>query len=126
MTSSASFRHHRWKDVREQVMGGTITRRFVAGEQAMVAQICFKAGDMAPRHSHPNEQITYLVSGALRFQLGEHGEQELVARAGEVLVIPSGLPHAAEALEDTEVVDVFAPPREDWLTGSDAFPPEAR
>jgi len=126
MSAPAGFHHHRWEDLSEEAMGGAITRRFVTGRQAMVAQIFFKAGDVAPRHFHPNEQVTCLVSGALRFELGEDGQHELIARAGEVLVIPAGLPHGAQALEDTEVFDVFAPPRQDWLAGGGAIPAEAR
>jgi quercetin dioxygenase-like cupin family protein len=62
-----------------------------------------------------------VLSGALRFQLGARGEHELVARAGDVLVIPADLPHGAQALEDTQLIDVFAPPREDWLAGTGAY-----
>lgn len=105
---------------------GTITRRLVTGEQAMVAEVVLRAGDIAPRHSHSNEQVTCLLSGAMRFRLGADGEHELIARAGGVLVIPPNLPHEAEALEDTRVLDVFAPPRHDWLAQADAPLGEAR
>ena len=75
-----------------------------------------------PRHSHLNEQISWIAEGALRFTLGEPGrEQTMDVRAGEVLVIPGNLPHAAEALEDTVDFDLFAPPRQDWITGDDAY-----
>ncbi|HUY83100.1 MAG TPA: cupin domain-containing protein [Steroidobacteraceae bacterium] len=74
-----------------------------------------------PQHSHENEQLTYIVEGALRFWLGADGTQQLDVRAGEVLVIPSGLAHRALALEDTLDVDVFCPPRADWLAGTDAY-----
>ena len=102
-------------------MKGTITRRMISGGQAMIAQIVLKKGDTVPRHSHHNEQITYVVSGKLRLLLGEQGEREIVVAAGEVLVIPPNLPHSAEALEDTLDVDVFAPPREDWLNRTDDY-----
>ncbi len=75
----------------------------------------------APRHSHENEQITYVLEGALRPWLGPRGDQELIAGADEVLVIPSHLEHGAMALEDTLNVDVFNPPRQDWLIGTDAY-----
>ena len=78
----------------------------------MIAQVFLKEGDFVPQHSHHNEQLTYIISGALHFHLGEKGEHELVVRAGEVLVIPSNLPHSALASEDTLDVDVFSPPRE--------------
>jgi len=121
MKATATFQHHRWEALPEDGMGGSITRRLVSGQQAMVARIAFKAGDVAPRHSHPNEQITCILSGALSFQLGAAGEQELVLRAGELLVIPPDLPHGAQALEDTQVIDIFAPPRQDWLAGTGAY-----
>jgi quercetin dioxygenase-like cupin family protein len=87
----------------------------------MIAHVYFKKGDDVPRHSHENEQITYVLDGALHFWLGADGERELIVRSGEVLVIPSYLPHRALALEDTLDVDVFNPPRQDWLTGTDAY-----
>jgi quercetin dioxygenase-like cupin family protein len=74
-----------------------------------------------PRHSHENEQVTYILSGALRFWIGEDESQEVVVRAGEVLHIPANLPHKAEALEDTLDLDVFSPPRQDWLDGTDDY-----
>ena len=87
----------------------------------MIAQIYFEEGDDVPQHAHANEQITYILKGALRFWLGEDGQREIVVRAGEVLVIPSELPHRALALEETLDVDVFTPPRQDWLDGTDAY-----
>jgi quercetin dioxygenase-like cupin family protein len=87
----------------------------------MIAHVYLKKGDEVPQHSHENEQITYVLEGALQFWLGEKGERELTILAGEVLVIPSNLPHRALALEDTLDVDVFNPPRQDWLDGSDAY-----
>jgi quercetin dioxygenase-like cupin family protein len=83
--------------------------------------VSLKKGDDVPQHSHENEQLTYILEGALHFWLGEKGERELTVRAGEVLVIPSNLPHRALALEDTLDVDVFNPPRQDWLDGTDAY-----
>jgi quercetin dioxygenase-like cupin family protein len=87
----------------------------------MIAHVHFEKGDDVPRHSHENEQITYILEGALLFKLGANGEREVIVRAGEVLVIPSFLPHSAVALEDTLDVDVFNPPRQDWLAGTDAY-----
>ena len=86
----------------------------------MIAHVYLKKGAVVPRHQHDNEQITYILEGALRFRLGED-EQEVEVRAGNVLVIPSNLPHSAEALEDTLDVDVFDPPRRDWLDGTDSY-----
>ena len=78
-------------------------------------------GDDVPRHSHDNEQITYILHGALQFWFGADDGREIIVRAGEVLVIPSNVPHRALALEDTLDVDIFNPPRQDWLAGTDAY-----
>jgi quercetin dioxygenase-like cupin family protein len=116
-----SAKHYRWNELPAEPMKGTITRRLITSERMMIAHVYLKAGDDVPQHSHENEQITYILEGALHFWLGEQGERELTVRAGEVLVIPSWLPHRALAVEDTLDVDVFNPPREDWLNGTDAY-----
>jgi quercetin dioxygenase-like cupin family protein len=103
----------------ERVTDG-IHRRVISGEHTMVAHIYLKKGVVVPMHSHHNEQVTYLLEGALKFAIGEE-EKELVLRAGEVLHIPPHVPHAAEALEDCLDVDVFSPPRQDWLDGTDDY-----
>jgi quercetin dioxygenase-like cupin family protein len=87
----------------------------------MIAHIYLKKGGIVPLHSHHNEQITYVLEGALKFLLGEDQDVEVIVRSGEVLTIPPHLPHSAEALEDTLDVDVFNPPRQDWLDGTDAY-----
>ena len=87
----------------------------------MLAHVYLQAGSVVPKHSHENEQVTYILEGALRFWIGDDGEEQLDVRAGEVLHIPSNVPHKAEALEDTLDVDVFSPPRQDWLDGTDAY-----
>jgi quercetin dioxygenase-like cupin family protein len=115
------FQHQRWTEIPEEAMKGTITRKLITGDRMMIAQVFLKEGDFVPQHSHHNEQLTYIISGALHFHLGEKGEHELVVRAGEVLVIPSNLLHSALALEDTLDVDVFSPPREDWLNKTDDY-----
>ena len=112
----------RWSDVTVETLNPLLTRQFITGSQAMLARIDLKRGAVVPRHSHPNEQISWITEGALRFTLGEAGNQRTVeVRAGEVLVIPGNLPHAAEALEDTVDFDLFAPPRQDWITRDDAY-----
>lgn len=118
---SQSAKHYRWNELPAEPMKGTITRRLITSERMMIAHVYLKKGDDVPQHSHENEQITYILEGALHFWLGEKGERELTVRAGEVLVIPSWLPHRALAVEDTLDVDVFNPPREDWLNGTDAY-----
>ena len=121
MIDSSGLQHHRWIDLPEEALKGSITRRLIAAQRMMIAQIFLKKGDDVPRHSHDNEQITYVLTGRLRIVLGEHGEREVIVNAGEVLVIPPNLPHSAVALEDTLDVDVFSPPRADWLNKTDAY-----
>jgi quercetin dioxygenase-like cupin family protein len=87
----------------------------------MIAHVYLKKGCVVPKHSHENEQITYILEGALLFTLGEEQNVEVTVSAGEVLTIPSNLPHMAVALEDTLDVDIFNPPRQDWLEKSDAY-----
>ena len=113
--------HYRWRDLPTEPLKGTITRRLVTSERMMIAHVYFKKGDDVPRHSHENEQITYILEGALNFWFGANGEREITVRAGEVVVIPSHLPHRALALQDTLDVDIFCPPRQDWLNGTDAY-----
>ena len=84
----------------------------------MLSRIILRKGSIVPQHSHDNEQITYVLEGALKFVIEG---KELIVRSGEILVIPSNLPHSAEALEDTVDLDIFCPPREDWIRGTDAY-----
>lgn len=114
-------RHQPWNDLEwEEVVPG-IRRRIINGDAMMMAHVHLARGAVVPRHQHENEQFTYILEGALRFRLGESLEREVVVRAGEVLHIPSNLPHEAEALEDTLDLDVFHPPRADWLDGTDSY-----
>jgi quercetin dioxygenase-like cupin family protein len=118
---AARAKHYRWDDMAAEPLKDGLSRRLITSERMMIAHVYLKKGADVPRHSHENEQITYILEGALQFWLGENETQELTVRAGEVLVIPSNLPHRALALEDTLDVDVFNPPRQDWLSGSDAY-----
>jgi len=120
-SSGAAAKFYRWQDLAAEPLKGTITRKLITSQRMMIAHVHFKKGDDVPLHSHENEQITYILEGALHFWLGEQGEREVTVRAGEVLVIPSNLPHRALALEDTLDMDVFNPPRQDWLDGTDAY-----
>ena len=119
MTKTAQ--HYNWDRLPQEPLNPLLDRRMISGEKMMIAQILLKKDCVVPRHQHENEQITFVISGALRFLLGENQDEEVVVRGGEVLVIPSNLPHSALALEDTVDVDVFCPPRQDWLDGSDAY-----
>jgi unsaturated pyranuronate lyase len=114
-------RHFRWDDMPRETVNPLLDRRLVTGERLMLAHVYLKKGCVVPRHAHENEQLTYVLEGALHFWLGEDESEEVVVRAGEVLTIPPNLPHKALALEDTLDVDVFSPPRADWLAGTDAY-----
>ena len=98
-----------------------LDRRLITGDRMMLAHVYLKKGCIVPKHSHENEQITYILEGALRFKLGEDQRETITVGPGEVLHIPSNLPHEAEALEDTVDVDVFSPPRADWLNKTDSY-----
>lgn len=112
---------HAWNDIPREILNEKLARKVISGEKTMIAQIFLDAGCIVPRHSHPNEQVSHVLKGALRFLIGEQQDEEIIVRSGEVLVIPSDLPHSAEALNDTLVVDTFCPPRADWLDGSDSY-----
>ena len=121
MEHKASVRTFRWDEMEKEPVTDGIERRIITGERMRVAHIYRKRGAVVPRHSHDNEQLTYILEGTLRFWIGD-GEAEVIdVRAGEVLHIPSNVPHMAEALEDTLDVDVFSPPRQDWLDKTDDY-----
>jgi unsaturated pyranuronate lyase len=107
---------HRWDEIALEKVTEMISRKIVSGEREMMAQIYLKRGALVPIHTHDSEQMTYILQGALRFHI--EGE-EIIVREGEVLHIPSRLPHQAEALEDTLELDVFSPVREDWIDSAD-------
>lgn len=117
---SEQAKHYIWSDRPLEHLRGDITRRYVTSDKAMIGEVTFRKGDSVPPHAHENEQFTHVVTGCLAFVLGERGEEAVTVRAGEVIVIPSNLLHAVEALEDTLEYDIFTPPRQDWIdTASD-------
>lgn len=111
----------RWDEVPLEPMRGGMSRRYVHSDNMMVAQVNFLKGDGVPAHRHDNEQYTYVVTGALRFLFGEDQSEEVVVGAGEIVFIPSGLLHSASADADTFELDIFNPPRRDWIEGDDAY-----
>lgn len=121
MPSESRAVHYCWETQPSEVMKGTITRKIITSQRIMFGEVRFKKGDTVPRHSHENEQFTYVVEGALKFWFGDEDGDEVVVNAGEVVVIPSNLPHRAEALHDTVEFDIFNPPRQDWLDKTDAY-----
>jgi quercetin dioxygenase-like cupin family protein len=113
-----SMEHFIWDSVPLEVMSDMISRKIISGEKAMIAQIYLKKNAVVPQHHHESEQVTYILEGALKFELEG---REVVVHAGEVLHIPSNVPHRAVALEDTLDLDVFSPIRQDWLSKNDAY-----
>jgi quercetin dioxygenase-like cupin family protein len=119
--NSASATLYRWKDLPKEQLKPDLERRLISTERLMLAHVYLEKGCIVPKHSHENEQLTYILEGVLRFFLREDESEVVDVAAGEVLHIPSHLPHKAEALETTLDVDIFCPPRQDWLDGSDAY-----
>jgi quercetin dioxygenase-like cupin family protein len=117
-TSRSSLQYVRLKELPVEQVNPLLDRQIVCGERSMLARIILRKGCIVPQHSHENEQISYILEGALKFLIEG---REIVVSAGEVLVIPSNVPHSAEALEDTVDLDLFCPPREDWLNKTDAY-----
>lgn len=112
------LKHFRWKDVEVEPLNPLLDRQMVTGQNLMLARILLKKGCVVPEHSHENEQLTYVLEGALKFWIDG---KEIIVGAGEVLCIPPHMPHKAEAVEDCVDIDVFYPPRQDWLNKSDAY-----
>jgi quercetin dioxygenase-like cupin family protein len=120
LTSSGAT-HYRWNDLPKEALNARLQRRLITTDRMMLAHVYMEPGCIVPKHSHENEQLTYILEGVLRFWLGDDEAETVDIAAGEVLHIPSFVPHRAEALERTLDVDIFCPPREDWLDGSDAY-----
>jgi quercetin dioxygenase-like cupin family protein len=114
----AELRHVPWSSVEVEALNPLLGRHFVVGQNIMLARVLLKKGCIVPEHSHPNEQLTFIAEGALKFWIDG---KEIVVNAGECLTIPPNMPHKAEALEDTVDFDVFNPPRADWMNKTDAY-----
>jgi quercetin dioxygenase-like cupin family protein len=107
-----------WSSVELEDLNPLLQRQFVVGQDIMLARVLLKKGCIVPLHSHHNEQVTYILEGALKFWIEG---KEIVVNAGEVLTIPPHMPHKAEALADTVDLDVFNPPRQDWINKTDNY-----
>src|SRR5262249_14881489 len=118
MSTPTQPKYIAWTNVEHEQLNPLIGREMVVGEKIMLARVLMKKGAHVPLHHHHNEQVTYILEGALKFAIDG---KEIVVRAGEVLCIPSNMPHEAWALEDTVDLDVFDPPREDWLNKTDNY-----
>jgi len=114
----AELRHIPWSSVKVEALNPLLGRHFVVGQNVMLARVLLKKGCIVPEHSHHNEQITYILEGALKFWIDG---KKIVVNAGEVLTIPPNMPHRAEALVDTVDLDIFNPPRADWINKTDAY-----
>ncbi|GAA3979278.1 cupin domain-containing protein [Hymenobacter antarcticus] len=121
METARQVTKYAWDDMPKEQLSDQLSRRLITGDKMMLAHVYLKKGCVVPLHHHENEQITYILEGALRFHIGAEDGEEIIVRAGEVLHIPSNVPHMAEALEDTLDVDIFSPPRQDWLDKSDDY-----
>lgn len=114
----SEVKHFRWSDLPIETLNPLLDRQLAVGDQIMVSRILLKKGCVVPMHSHVNEQVAYMLEGALRFTI--NGEDILV-RAGELLCIPPNVPHQAVAVEDTVNIDIFTPPRADWINKTDQY-----
>jgi quercetin dioxygenase-like cupin family protein len=112
---------YRWEELPREALSPLISRRLISTERMMIAHVYLEKGAVVPWHSHENEQLTYILEGTLRFWLGDDQGEVVDVAASEVLHLPSQLPHKAEALEKVLDVDIFCPPRSDWLDGSDVY-----
>jgi quercetin dioxygenase-like cupin family protein len=121
MEQRESVRTFRWDEMPKEFVIEGIERRIITGDRMMLTHVYLKRGAVVPLHSHENEQLTYILEGVLRFWIGDEESEPVDVRAGEVLHIPSNVPHKAEALEDTLDMDVFSPPRQDWLDKTDDY-----
>jgi quercetin dioxygenase-like cupin family protein len=110
--SDLNATHGKWETMKIDRPMPLIERRRIIGERAMVSHVTLRKGCFVPTHAHFNEQITCVLSGALRFGLGAEGSQRVLVSAGEAILLPANLPHSAEAIEETVVLDVFSPPSE--------------
>ncbi len=114
----AELKHIPWNSIDLEDLNPLLQRQFVVGQNVMVARVLLKKGCIVPEHSHHNEQITYILEGALKFWIDG---KEIVVNAGEVLTIPPHMPHKAEAVADTVDLDIFNPPRADWINKTDQY-----
>jgi quercetin dioxygenase-like cupin family protein len=112
------MQHLAWENVNKEAVNDRMWRKIVTGERVMATQLWFLKGCVIPLHHHESEQISLILQGAMKFELEG---REVTVRAGEVLVIPSNVPHSALAVDDTVGMDIFSPIRHDWLDKTDDY-----
>ena len=116
----APAEHYRWNEIPWETLNDKISRRFIYGDKLMLTQLHLKKGAVVPEHHHLNEQISYILTGSLKFWVGENCE-EIIIREGESLFLPSNVSHKVLSTEDTRALDIFSPPREDWINKTDDY-----
>lgn len=116
--ATSEVRQYRWDEMPHEPVTADISRKVISGEREMLATVYLKQGAIVPAHGHESEQITYILEGALKFVIDG---ASIIVRAGDVLCIPSNVPHAAEALGDTVELDIFSPIRQDWIDKTDDY-----
>lgn len=117
-TKGKTMQLYNWDAMEQEEITPLLTRRFMSGERMTMGRIILRKGCVVQAHRHDNEQISTVLTGALKFIVDG---REIIVRAGETLVIPANALHSAEALEDTDEFDVFAPLRTDWIEGRDDY-----
>ena len=114
----ADLKYIPWNEVELETLNPLLQRQLIVGHEVMLARVLLKKGCIVPLHSHVNEQLSYILEGALKFFIDG---KEILVRSGQVLTIPPNMPHKAEALENTVDLDIFHPPRADWLNRTDTY-----
>ena len=116
--TSRDVTKYRWADIAGEQLNPLLNRKLITGDRVMLSELELKKGCVVPPHHHENEQVTYILRGALKFEVNR---KEIILYSGDVLHIPSNAVHSAIALEDTLDLDIFSPPRQDWLDGTDQY-----
>jgi quercetin dioxygenase-like cupin family protein len=116
--SQPELKHIPWSGVELETLNPLLQRQLLVGHQVMLSRLLLKTGCIVPLHSHHNEQISYVIEGSLVFSIDG---RDIIVKAGEVLAIPPHMPHRVVALADSLSLDIFNPPREDWLNGTDQY-----
>ena len=121
MTDTGKTQLFRWNEIPREKLNDLLERQMITGERVMLTHIYMKKGAVVPMHQHENEQLSYLLEGKLRFWVGSEEDPPVIVQAGEVLRLPSNVPHRAEAVQNSLAIDIFSPPRQDWLDGTDDY-----
>ena len=121
MTHIAATQLFRWETIPKERLNDLLERRMITGEHIMLTHLYMKKGAIVPMHQHKNEQLSYLVEGKIKFWVESEENPPITVQKGEVLHLPSNVPHGVEAVEDSLAIDIFSPPRQDWLDGTDDY-----